>query len=867
MRNWTRILIYLSVAVGGFIAVYVAFYFVFLDLLVDLWWYRALEYEGYFWLRLLYRFFIAGGVTLAFFFIFFFHFWIASSFLGVEQNSGSLAKSNGLFRLFQTGSLAVYTPLSLILGFIVAIPLYRQWESALLFFFGDPSGIKDQVYGNDISFYLFDYPVYTLIQKELLITAVVLFLAIALLYWLEHRISGTKKRDYPLAAKIHLAILFGFVSLFVVWGFMLERFSLLHVNQHEPVFFGPGFVEIRYQLPLIWLAIIAFLGISVSGLVYFFQRSTITKTLFIGSLVSLIIVLALQKIALIPNLIERFIVAPNPVKAEKSFMEHNIQATLHAYDLSNVETTDFEVTLKPEQDLHLWANEEHLQSIPVWDREMLDEVYQQLQGIRPYYKFTSVDEDRYMIDGNKVQVNISAREININKLPREAQSWENKHLRYTHGYGAVITPAAQTGGKPMDWYVRNLNLHSAVGLHVEKPDIYYGLEKLERAIVPNELSIKGLSGTSQEPMKNYEGKSGVPIPSLFRKILFAFYFNDEKIFFSTNINTQSKVLFRRNVKERISTLAPYLSLDSDPYLVLTEKGFFWIQDAYTLSDSYPVSKPSNFKFQNKQYRKEEKHFNYIRNAVKVIVDAYDGTTSFYISDPKDPVIQAYNRAYPGVFREISELPFELNRHLRYPRDFFYLQMQVYAKYHQTEPELFYEQAETWHFAKTGNREVKPYFLTTEVQNCPNIGKFVLISPMTPIRRDNLSGLAIAGSLSADECESGYSQNIVMFKFKKDIQVDGPAQISALIDQNPEISQQLTLWDQHGSRVNLGRMIILPVGNSLLYVQPVYLISEKKTKIPELARIIVSMGNTVVMENSLKAGLKKLELTLKKNRGA
>lgn len=865
MQIWKRILLYSSAGAFFLVVLYVAFYFVFLDLFVDLWWFRSLDYEGYFWLRLLYRFFIGGGVTLAFFSIFFFHFWISSTYLGMNREMGQLPGSQKLLQLFQSGSLRVYTPLSLILAIAVAIPLYQQWESALLFFFGTSSGINDQVFNNDISFYLFDYPVFQLIQEELLITAILLFVFITLLYWIEHRLLAAGIREYPLGAKIHLAVLWGFVVLFVVWGFMLDRFSLLHVDRHEPVFFGPGFVEIRYYLPLIWLSIFAFLGIAISALVLAFQRSKVTKTILIISIVSLVCVVGLRNIVFIPNLIERFIVKPNPVKAEKHFMEHNIQATLHAYGLDDVETIDFAVTLTPEADLAKWATAEHLQNIPVWDRRLLDDVYQQLQGIRPYYHFASVDEDRYLINGRKVQVNIAAREMNIVKLPKEARSWENQYLRYTHGYGAVITPAAQAGGKPIEWYLRDLNLHSDVGMKVEIPDIYYGLENLERVIAPNELTIVGLSGSSTEPLKNYVGKGGVPIPSLFRKVLFSFYFKDEKIFFSTNINTDSKILFHRNIKQRISYLAPYLSLDSDPYLVLTPKGFFWIQDAYTLSDWYPVSKDSKHQFDINLQDVQEKHFNYIRNAVKVVVDAYNGSTHFYIADPSDPIIQAYNRAYPGVFRELKEIPVELQSHLRYPRDLLYIQMQVYAKYHQTEPELFYQQAETWNFPKAGGKEIKPYFLTTELEGCPDMDKFVLIEPMTPIGRDNLSGLAIAGSLSAEKCETGYTQKIVMFKFKKDIQVDGPSQISALIDQDTEISERFTLWDQRGSTVTRGRMVILPVGHSLLYVEPVYLISETKTKIPELVRIIVGMGSEVVMEKSLEEGFKKLEAKLRKNR--
>ncbi len=862
MRNWKKAILFLGAGAASLLIIYTVFHFVFLDLFVDLWWFQSLQYESYFWLRLFYRFLIGGGFTLALFLIFFFHFWIASSYLGVNEESTLKPGLQKALYIFKNKSVKFYTPLALILAVVVALPLYYEWESTLMFLFGSDSGFKDQVYGNDVSFYLFDYPVFQLIQKELLITAVLIFAFVAVLYFVEHRRLASETQDYPLGAKIHLSILWGFVVLFVVWGFLLDRFSLLQESLHEPVFFGPGFIEIRYYLPLIWLSIFAFLSIAASALVVVFRQNKISMAVLIISMISLVGAVGLRNITTIPNLIERFIVTPNPVKAEKPFMKHNIEATLHAYALDDIETIDFKVTLAPEFDLAQQIDEEHLQNIPVWDRQLLKDVYQQLQGIRPYYRFDSVDEDRYVIEGEKIQVNIAARELNIDKLPKEAKSWENQYLRYTHGYGAVITPAAQSGGKPMDWYLRDLNLHTNVGLTTKTPDIYYGLESLKRAIVPNELVVVGLSGTRSEPMQNYEGKGGVPIPSLFRKMLFAFYFNDEKIFFSTNINTQSKILFRRNIKQRIATLAPYLALDSDPYLVLTPSRFYWVQDAYTFSDQYPVSKHSHYQFEDNPGVRSKARFNYIRNSVKVVVDAYNGTTSFYISDPNDPIIKAYSSAYPGVFKDLNEIPSEIQTHLRYPRDLFYIQMQIYAKYHQVEPALFYQQAETWDFPLVGKKDMKPYYLTTKLKSCANMEEFVLIAPMTPIRRDNLSALAIAGSATLKDCGAGYLPKIAVYKFDKDIQVNGPSQVSALVDQNPEISKQFTLWDQHGSNVVIGRMIVLPVGNSILYVEPVYLISATETKIPELVRIIVAMGSDVVMEKTLKEGFKKLEAKLR-----
>jgi len=858
MSNW-KLLPALAGATLFFISIlYVAFYFVFLDLLVDLWWFRSLELEAYYWLRLLYRFIFSGGVTLVFFAIFYFHFWIASRYLGLNPPDDVLLDADKRRRfqrfaeVFMDGSAKVYTPLSLILAVVIALPFYDQWESAILFFFGSDSGVTDPVYGNDVSFYMFSYPVYTLIQQELLITSALLFFLVGCLYWLEHIFVPHQNQELPIGAKIHLTILILFVVFYVIWGFLLERFSLLYVNSHEPVFFGPGYVEIRYQLPLLWLSIVGFAASSLTAIIFIFSEKHRVKMPFFICIAAFLIVLGLQKVAFIPQLITQFIVKPNPVTTEKPFMKNNIEATLNAYGLQNIKTIDFSVKVDATEDIEKWSTQKHFENIPVWDRGFLTDSYMQLQGIRPYYRFIEVDEDRYFINNHLQQVNLSAREMNINKLPLEAQNWENKYLRYTHGYGAVVSPAAQDAGKPLAWYLRDLNMFSKVGFKVKYPDIYYGQENYEYAIVPNKLNIMGLSGTDPSLSSGYEGNAGVPIPSFFRKALFAFYFKDEKIFFSSNITRKSKVLLRRNIVKRIKALTPFLQLDKDPYLVITKDRFYWLQDAYTVSNSYPVSKPVNNIFLH-----SEGKFNYIRNSVKVVVDAYTGSTKFYIADDQDPVIQAYSHAYPGVFKNLEEMPAEIQQHLRYPRDLYSLQMQVYAKYHQQKPGLFYEQAETWQFAEVNKKLLMPYYITMDFGNCGAREEFVMINPMTPVHRDNLSMVALAGTADNQGCGDKYTPGITVYKFHKDIQVNGPAQVDALIDQNTEISEQFTLWDQHGSTVKRGRMIILPMNHSILYVQPIYMVSTK-TKIPELKRVIVSIGNEVVMDKTLWSAFSRLK---------
>lgn len=866
MRNWKL----LSSWIGGIlilaIVLYAAFYFIFLDLFVDLWWFQSLKFESYFWLRLLYRFFLSGGVTLAFFAIFFFHFWIASRYLGVNPPDDVLADMDKRQRfqrfadMFMSGSVKFYTPISLLLAIFIAIPFYDHWEATLLYFFGSDSGVKDAVYGNDISFYLLSYPTYQLIQQELLFTASLIFCLVGILYWLEHIFVPHQSTEFQFGAKLHLTILLGFVVAFVIWGFLLDRFALLYTDSHEPIFYGPGFVEIRYKLPLIWLSIATFLATAVTAILFIFSEKHRIKTPFLISLVTFLMVLALPSVKFIPDLLQQYIVNPNPVRSEKPFMQHNIDATLAAYDLKNIKTIDMTVKLDAAKDIETWGTQKRFENIPVWDKEFIIDSYKQLQEIRPYYKFLSVDEDRYPILDHTRQVNIAAREINVSKLPPEAQNWENIHLRYTHGYGAAITPAAQDGNKPMTWYLRDLNMSSDVGLKVKHPDLYYGLEQFDYAIVPNKLNVVGIAGTDPAFQEAYHGEGGIPIPSAFRKALFAFYFKDEKVFFSTNISKESKVKIHRNINERIAKLTPFLHQDKDPYLVMTDDRFYWIQDAYTLSDKYPAAKLADDDFLD-----GDEHFNYIRNSVKVIVDAFDGDVDFYITDPSDAIIKAYNTAYPGLFKNPDEMPVELRKHLRYPRDLYTMQMKVYAKYHQQNPELFYEQAETWAAAEVRGAPVLPYYQTMDFGNCQDVEEFVLINPMTPVNRDNLSMIGVASTLDKTTCGSGYKPNITVYKFGKEVQVNGPAQIEALTQQHPEISQQFTLWNQKGSIVEMGRMVILPMGNTVLYVQPIYLASTKN-KMPELTRVIVSIGNETIMDTTLQSAFNRLKQKFIENSG-
>ena len=829
------------------------------DLQVDYLWFRSLGYETYFWMKEGYNGTIDLVVGLAVFVFFFVNLRLTQRLLARKMNGAiaqdgtpsSDAERTKPDRLLNPRSVKLHIIIALILTVPVIVPIHLNWELALFYLYGqNNTGISDPVFGKDIAFYLFSYPFYQLIQKELITAFVLLVAAVAAFYYVG---SGPGKQRFarlPKPATIHLGVLIASSFVFQAWGFFLQRYSLLYSDRHEPVFFGPGYVEVHYRLPLIWLQCILFLIIGTLTLYALFYRKRSKVLGVTGILFAL--VFALLHIDIIPATIDKLWVKPNPVSAEKQFMRHNINATLSAYKLDEVTTEVFDPRAPAKQQLTL-DEKQDLSNIPVWDSELLDDVYNQLQAIRPYYRFPKIDLGRYLINGYYQQVNLSAREINTDKIPDESKSWENIHLRYTHGWGAVITPAYQSGEAPMQCFLCDINLNSKVGFQIAQPQIYFGQEDYEYAIVPNLLKPIGTDPSELKIQQAYSGRDGVSVSSILSKLLFAVYFKDSNFLFSSSFGGDSRILLHRNILDRVQKLVPFLHLDKDPYLVVTPGGLFWVIDAYTSSKYYPVSKHSYAKFSGQT---SSMRFNYIRNSVKIVIDAYHGSTDFYIIEPNDPIVRTLNKAFPGLFKQADAIPGDLKPHLRYPRDLFAIQMQIYSKYHQTKPELFFQGGEFWEFSKMDGANVTPYYLTIH-QGALDEQIFVLVSPMTPIGLDNLSVLAVAGCFTKSMCGDNYAPRMIMFKFPVDIQIDGPAQITALINQNPEISRQITLWNQRGSEVKRGRMLILPIGNDILYIQPVYLLSTAAAKIPQLVRVIVSKGRETVMDVSLESALRKI----------
>ncbi len=843
--RWLKFLVLAGLAVA---ALYVVSSLLYLDFMVDLWWFGSLGYEAYFWLRLSYRYLIFGGFALLFFLIFFLNFWVASRFLGTSpesaQNAAALSRARALIHKFRSGSLKVYTPFSLALAVLLAWPFYQRWERSLLFLFAPATGRTDPVFGKDISYFLFSLPVYLSILNTLLAVLGLLSLGILLLYWLERRILVKQTLRLPKGAKVHLSVLVFLMFLVGVWDFLLQRHSLLYDTSHAGLFFGPGFVEMRVILPLIWLCLVFLLGTAACLIFYINVRRGLRALVLLTTL--FFIVLWARYSPFLPDLVERYFVKPNEISRERPYIENNIQSTLAAYDLDRVERQEYKIEEVP-WNLNAPRVKINLRNIPVWDREVLKDVYQQLQELRTYYKFSSVDVDRYTVNDVYQQVFLAPRELSLENLPSGVRNWINERLKYTHGYGVVMTPAAQGGEEPMTWFIQDIPPRSDYGFKIAQPGIYFGLLESGYVIAPNDSREISYPIEGGNQLSDYQGRDGVPVHSLFRKLLFSVYFQERDIFFTAKTNPNSRILFRRNIVERIKTLTPFFRLDADPYLVVTKEGLFWIQDAYTASDRYPYS------------QHHPQGLNYLRNSVKIVVDAYNGTVDYYLADPLDPIIQAYRRMYPGLIKSLDQLPAELKAHLRYPKDFFQVQMEIYAKYHQTDPEVFYKQEDLLEFPEIqhGGRAVRvePYYLTLNLLDREKF-EFISVCPMTPRARTNLRALAVVG------CDGDNYGKILMYTFPKGLLVHGPSQVDAFIDQEPQISEQLTLWNQKGSQVERGRMILLPVRGAILYIQPVYLKAAAGVKIPQLQRLIINKGEVTVMEPSLEQGLAKLDQRLR-----
>jgi uncharacterized membrane protein (UPF0182 family) len=545
-----------------------------------------------------------------------------------------------------------------------------------------------------------------------------------------------------------------------------------------------------------------------------------------------------------PAAVQRFTVEPNELALERPYIGHNIRFTRYAYGLDQVQESDFQVTGElTAQDLV--DNERTLDNVRLWDWKPLRSTYEQIQEIRSYYTFADVDIDRYTLDDRVRQVNLAVRELDIEQMREDARTWINEHLIYTHGYGLCLSPvgAVSEEGLPQ-LLVQNIPPESDdPRLEITRPEIYFGERTTNYVIVNTTEDEFDYPSGDENVYSRYEETAGVRMGGLLRRAAFALRFNSTPILLSSAISSDSRILYHRALPERVEKLAPMLWFDADPYPVIVDGRIVWLYDAYTWSDRFP-------------YSRQNRGLNYIRNSVKVVIDAYSGETTFYVVDPDDPLIQTYQSMFPDLFTPLAEMDPELREHWRYPEQLFRIQADLYAAYHMLDPRVFYNQEDLWQtpmeVRESDNTEMSPYYVTIRLPD-PAEGEstdqveFMLIRPYVPAGKQNMIAWLYADSDGPDYGQLG------VYKFTKEALVYGPMQVESRIDQDPSISQQLTLWNQRGSSVNRGNLIVIPIDGSLLYIEPLYLQAEA-SRLPELTRVVVVHKNRVAMADSLAEGL-------------
>jgi uncharacterized membrane protein (UPF0182 family) len=745
-----------------------------------------------------------------------------------------------------TGQITAYTVTStmvqrvsglvaLLVGLFGGLSEANNWETFWRWWHRVQFNVADPIFSRDVSFYVFSLPFIREVVRLGLILGFLALIGVVVLYYFKGILALKNLRSGIGGTRIgiHISLLAALIFAFLAMSAYLNRYEVLF-GAHD-IFSGAGYTDLHARLPVLMILSIAAL---IGALLWIFNAFSKKNWPGIGAVILYFAVLFLGN--LYPAFIQKFIVSPSELDKEKQQIEYNIQATLQGYGLSNVEERDLsgDKALTP-QDIE--NNATTIRSIRLWDHEQLLDALKQIQEIRTYYDFVSVDNDRYLLNGELQQFMLSTRELNSASLPE--RNWINEHLSYTHGYGIAVGPVNRmtSEGLPV-LHVQNIPPVSDYPIfNIERPEIYFGELTTGYAIVNSKQDEFDYPSGEENVYARYQGTGGVAVNSFFRKLFLAFYFREANIVLSPLVTKESKFLYFRDVKQRLSRLAPFLLLDQDPYMVISEGRLFWIQDGYTRSDRYPYSTITRGVG------------NYMRNSVKMVLDAYNGTVDMYISDPEDPIIKVYQDIFKGVFRDMSEIPPDLKRHLRYPEDIFRVQTYIYTVYHMGAPQIFYNKEDLWQvpsIADGGSENIMaPYYVIMRLPK-EKQEEFILMLPFTPGRKDNLSAWMVARS------DGEHYGQLVVYRFPKQKLVYGPRQIVARINQDAEISRQISLWDQRGSQVRQGNLLIIPIEEALLYIRPLYLRAESG-KIPELKRVIVAYENQIAMEETLEASLSQI----------
>ncbi|MGH9377950.1 MAG: UPF0182 family protein [Terriglobia bacterium] len=809
-----------------------------IDLLVDWLWFGQTGFREIYLTTLRAQIGLSGYCGLGFIVIAGINLWIART---VAHRSGyhvitQVIEFPALDRLATLFRGLVWFSV-LLIGYFVGDWATTHWLDYLLATHGVHMAGSDPIFGVNLSFYMFRLPFIFFLYHLALALLVVCVLTAGFLYFIEGGV-WVSQRGVSMArnARLHLMVLGGFFFLLFAYRARLGMYDLVYAP--GGLVYGADYTDVHAMLPALWIL----LALCVVTAAAFFAGAYLDRIRPALYSIGAVIVVAILGCAVYPAILQQYIVAPNELTKEEKYIGYEIQFTRQAYGLDRFDERNF-----PDiQDLTLSSIQQNvatMRNIRLWDHEPLLTTFQQLQEIRTYYDFVRVYNDRYWINSDLRQVSLSAREISTSSLPDP--NWVNQHLIYTHGYGLCMSPVNEStpDGLPQ-LFIKDIPPVSSIPLKVTRPEIYYGELPNNYCIVKSHAREFDYPSGEDNVYSVYKGSGGIPISSIWRRILFSLRFSDVNILLSAYIQPTSRIMIYRRILDRVERLAPFLSFDSHPYFVVANDGsLHWIIDAYTTSSQYPYSEPT------------EGVGNYIRNSVKITINAYDGRIRFYISDPTDPLIQSFARIFPGVFHPLSEMPPDLRAHIRYPQDFFAIQAAKYAVYHMTDPHVFYSKEDLWRVAtRVVNGESTPLAPYYTIMRLPEVGKseeFILMAPFTPARKNNMIAWMAA------RCDGPDYGKVLVFTFPKEKLIYGPEQIQSRINQNPTISQQLTLWDQGGSKVVRGTLLVIPVQNAVLYVEPLYLAAQAGASLPELKRVIVAYSDHVVMEPSLGEALNSI----------
>ena len=800
------------------------------DLLTEWFWFGEVDYRSIFVLTLTTKASVGGLVFLVALAALAFNFRLALRRITrpytLFPGGGDIPPVVLTPRQLQLIGTGVAALVALFLGIFAS----NQWLTWLQFQHATPFGQLDPLFGRDVSFYVFTLPFLDLVRNLALAVVVLSLIGSTAAYVVSGSLALDPGRGLTVGAgpRRHLGLIVAGLFLLLAWGAYLQVPRML--TTPAGIVHGASYVDVVLR---VWvfrgLLVAALLGVGLCAATAFTPRNApIIAAVGVYALVTIggnLAVVGLQ----------RLVVTPDEQQREAPYIAHNIAATRQAFGLDLLEARelsgDATLTLADIEN-----NRETINNVRLWDHEPLLDTFGQIQEIRTYYDFVSVDNDRYLIDGEYRQIMLSSRELNSNSLPN--RSWVNERLQYTHGFGVAMGPVNQVTqeGLPV-LFIQDLPPTSSVDISVDQPSIYFGELSNDYVIVNTDTDEFHYPEGDDNVSNRYDGAGGVAMSSLLRRLLFAIRFRAYEILVASQLGGDSRILFHRNIIDRVTAIAPFLRYDDDPYLVITDGRLVWMIDAYTVTDHYPYAAPAT------------NGVNYIRNAVKIVIDAYDGTTSFYLADAEDPIASTLQAIFPNLLRGLDEMSEDLRRHIRYPEGLFTLQTSIYSTYHMTNPAVFYNREDQWDVPVLDGEQMQPYYTIMRLPG-ESRAEFIQMLPFTPRGKNNLAAWMVARS---DGDQYG---KMLVFQFPKQKVIFGPSQIVARINQDQDISPQLTLWNQQGSEVIQGTLLVIPIEEALLYIRPLYL-RASGGRIPELKRVIVAYQNQIVMEETLDQALARL----------